>query len=361
MRPRFLGGWFLISVLALAPRAASAHDADIVYARLERSGPTSSEVREQLTLTAATLALLAPIDADGDGQLSQADLDARSEAMAAGVWAAAPLSVGSVPCSIGRASASLKAGYVELAATFECPPGELQQVFRLLSVLPSGYRVVLGSQLGEAQGQQFAEGNQQTLILHDPASPPAHEAVVSGLRGWIQLGMSHIFSGFDHLAFLVALLLVGSSWKKVLGMVTAFTLAHSITLGVTALGLVVLSPAWQRAVEAAIALSIIWVAIENLAFGNTRHRPAITFGFGLIHGFGFAAALRGYGLGASVPTALFGFNVGVELGQGCVVAVVYPLLHWLRRTPRVAELTIRAGSLAILMAGGYWLVDRLLG
>jgi hypothetical protein len=152
------------------------------------------------------------------------------------------------------------------------------------------------------------------------------------VRDYLILGIEHIFTGYDHLAFLFGLLVV-ASWERlrgglryVLGVVTAFTVAHSITLVSAGLGWVRLSP---RLVEPAIALSIAYVAVENLVVAEPRFRWLLTFGFGLVHGFGFASVLRDIGLPPrGLVLSLLSFNVGVELGQLAVVAMVAPAL-WL--------------------------------
>jgi hypothetical protein len=254
----------------------------------------------------------------------------------------------------------IRESYIELYAEFRCPPGaELTQTFRVLSVLPSNYRVVLAgpAEAGQRAGQSFAQGSTQTLILSAPNRPAAKSL---NLWGWIQLGVIHIFTGYDHLAFLIALLLVGGSLRSVLLMVTAFTLAHSITLGAAALDVIPLSEATTRWVEIAIAASIVWVALENLVLKQHRHRALLTFAFGLVHGFGFASVLKGYGVGESSVSSLFGFNLGVELGQACVVLALYPLLRVALRRPTTGQRLVRLGSIAILALGGYWFVERAL-
>jgi HupE/UreJ protein len=349
-------------VLLVVAGSASAHDADILYAQLWRPDAGGPEVHERITLTAGTLALLIP--ADGDGVLTQEDLDARAPALAVGIWDALPLSAGGQPCTRTRTSARVRASYVELSATFQCASGELRQRFSLLSVLPSQYKVVLGSYIQGEQGQRFADASQPTLIVSERGmSEPGHpeHARVSGLLDWVGLGLVHIFGGIDHLAFLLALLLVGGSFRRVLLLVTAFTLAHSLTLGATALGFILLDDARTRWVEAAIAVSIIWVAMENLVLREHRHRALLTFLFGLVHGFGFASVLGSYGLGDSVVTGLFGFNLGVELGQAAIVAVLLPLVRLVQRRPALHHRTVRALSLLILAAGGYWLMERAWG
>jgi len=345
--------------LLLAAGSAGAHDADILYAQLWRPEAGGPEVRERITLTAQTLALLIPADADGDGVLTQADVDARAPALAVGLWDAIPLSAGGQPCTRTGATARVRETFVELVAGFSCPPGELRQRFSLLSVLPPHYKVVLGSSVQGEQGQRFADASQPTLVVSEPGQ--AERESVSGLLEWVALGVTHIFAGVDHLAFLLALLLVGGGFRRVLLLVTAFTVAHSLTLGATALGFILLDEARTRWVEAAIAASIIWVAVENLVLREHRHRALLTFLFGLVHGFGFASVLSGYGLGDSVVTGLLGFNLGVELGQAVVVAVLLPLVRLVQRRPRVHLPTVRALSLLILAAGGYWFMERALG
>jgi hypothetical protein len=349
---------WVLPVFLLLAGSAGAHDADILYAQLWRPAAGEPEVRERITLTPDTLGRLIPADADGDGGLSQADLDAREAALALGIWDAIPLSAGGQPCPRTGATARLRESYVELAATFSCPPGELRQRFTVLSLLPPEYRVVLGSMVEGEQGQRFADASSPTLVVPEPGGGTQ---AVSGLGGWMALGVIHIFGGLDHLAFLLALLLVGGSLRRVLVLVTTFTLAHSLTLGATALGLIVLDEARARWVEVAIAVSIIWVAVENLVLREHRHRAFLTFAFGLIHGFGFASVLQGYGLGESAVVGLFGFNLGVELGQAAVVAVLFPLVRWVQRRPDIHLRTVRALSVLLMAAGGWWLVERAFG
>lgn len=188
-------------------------------------------------------------------------------------------------------------------------------------------------------------------------------------RGWeqawrfVRLGVEHIFTGYDHMAFLLGLLLLGGTLRGLLRVVTSFTLAHSVTLAVASLELASVPP---RVVEPLIAASIVFVAVENLV-QLRRPSPAadgrrwkLAFGFGLVHGFGFASALTDLHLArAELAAALFSFNVGVEAGQAVLAAVAFPLLAALRRRPAPARLGLRAGSLAIGAAGVLWLVERL--
>ncbi len=185
-------------------------------------------------------------------------------------------------------------------------------------------------------------------------SVDARPALARQLATYVRLGVDHIFLGYDHVAFLLGLLLaVGDkarreSARAVLAIVTSFTLAHSVTLVAAALGLVRLSPAL---VEPAIAASIAFVAVENLLPREPARRPALAFGFGLIHGFGFAGVLAEQGLPArGMVPSLLAFNVGVELGQLALVACALPVL-WLLGAPRW---TGRAAALALAGLAGAW-------
>lgn len=169
--------------------------------------------------------------------------------------------------------------------------------------------------------------------------------------GFFALGIEHILTGYDHLLFLLALILAGGNLWSLLKIVTAFTLAHSITLALAVLDVVVL-PA--RLVEATIAASIAYVAAENLfARKPSSHRWAVSFVFGLVHGFGFSSVLRELSLPqGGLVWSLVGFNLGVEFGQAMVVAATIPVLMWMRRSkwePR-AVAAVSAGIFVVGMA-----------
>lgn len=176
---------------------------------------------------------------------------------------------------------------------------------------------------------------------------------------WIGYGIGHIFRGWDHLALLLGLLVVAGSWRAILGSVSAFTAGHSLTLALSALGLVRLTGQQERWVEISIAVSIVWVALENLRTASPSHRGWFSFGFGLVHGFGFAAVLKSHGLGVSPALSLLGFNLGIELGQGLVVGFFLPFLRPLQRRHAGRRWTVRAISAAILAAGVYWVAQRI--
>jgi hydrogenase/urease accessory protein HupE len=200
-------------------------------------------------------------------------------------------------------------------------------------------------------------------IQQAPPPPGGAEAPATGERRawWAQigrfllLGVEHILTGYDHIAFLLALIVVAPSLREVLPIITAFTAAHSITLLLAALQVARLD---ARIVEPAIALSICWVAVENLLRKKAAHRWAVTFCFGLVHGFGFASVLRELVVGSSdLVVSVVSFNAGVELGQLAIFAVMLPLLRVagaLIGTRRVALGT----SVAIGLLGCAWALER---
>jgi hydrogenase/urease accessory protein HupE len=176
---------------------------------------------------------------------------------------------------------------------------------------------------------------------------------------FIPEGVRHILIGPDHILFLVGLLLLGGTWRRLALVVTGFTVAHSLTLSLAALN--ILSPP-ARVIEPIIALSIVYVGLDNLLKRDGRDlRAWIALGFGLIHGFGFASVLRDMGLPASaLGWSLFSFNVGVEIGQLLIVACVAIALATLRSwNEALGQRLVFAGSLAVVVAGGFWFVERL--
>ena len=193
-----------------------------------------------------------------------------------------------------------------------------------------------------------------------PALAHAHDANLDkplpALREYFALGFEHILIGYDHLAFLLGLTLLTRSLRAVLGAVTAFTLAHSLGLGLCVMGVVAPPSRW---VETAIALSIAYLALENFFGRNTERRFRISFVFGFIHGFGFAGALQEIGVPADrAPAAMALFNLGVEAGQLAVLVVLLPALHWARQRPQLWLQGTRVVHAALLVLGLGWAGER---
>ena len=187
----------------------------------------------------------------------------------------------------------------------------------------------------------------------------SRQGALAVLRKFVPAGIHHILIGPDHLLFLVGLLLLGGSIRQLLLVVTAFTLAHSITLSLAALRIVMPPPGL---IEPAIALSVVYVGADNLLVrgGGRDMRAWIAFAFGFIHGFGFANVLREMDLPArALGWTLFGFNIGVEIGQLLVVVIVVSVLTVIRARSEVAGRRLAfAGSIVVMAAGAFWFVQR---
>jgi hydrogenase/urease accessory protein HupE len=186
------------------------------------------------------------------------------------------------------------------------------------------------------------------------ASPSTFDTILQ----FIRMGVLHIFTGYDHIAFLIGVVMIGGSFKTILKVVTSFTIAHSLTLALATLGMVSIP---SRLIESGIALSIMYIAVENIWFPAVDRRWVITFFFGLIHGFGFASALREVHLPQQMLAAsLVSFNLGVEAGQLCIVALLLPALFYISRL-RFHEAIVRGCSAVIFALGSFWLWERVSG
>ncbi len=260
-------------------------------------------------------------------------------------------------CGLAPAGSSEKrnpAGTVTLVLGYECA-GPIAQ----LTVRDNLFEILGQDHLCLAK-VEWATGTQQFAFAADNRelrlSVRKEDGAGSGALSFLPLGIEHILTGWDHLLFLLALLLRGGNLWSVFKIVTAFTLAHSVTLGLAALNVVAVP---DRLVEAAIAGSIAYVAAENLFMrGSLSRRWLVSFTFGLVHGFGFSSALRELDLTRSgLLLSLLNFNLGVECGQALVVAAVIPLLLWLRRTRWEAKV-VRGLSVFTLIVGLILLVWR---
>ena len=193
------------------------------------------------------------------------------------------------------------------------------------------------------------------LDLTVPATPPAPPEVA---RDYLRLGFVHIVpAGLDHILFVLGLFLLSTRLRPLVWQVTAFTLAHAVTLTLAALGVVALSP---RLVEPLIALSIVYVAVENVLTDRmTRWRPPVVFGFGLLHGLGFAGVLGELGLPEQQRlVALVSFNAGIELGQLAVIAAAGLACARFRTAPWYRARLVVPASAGIALVGLIWAVER---
>jgi hydrogenase/urease accessory protein HupE len=326
---------------AAAAAALPAHDPGLSSLKVDVVGTT---VRAELRLASADFTVLgppAPLDAAAAGGL-RAAADG-----AAIVWTS----------TISRRDPD---GDVAICYVGACPSGarEVELTVPLLAALPRGHRQFATVTDGE---RMLAEA-----LLAAGAAPlrarlgraGAGPAPAASLLAHVRLGTAHVMTGYDHLLFLLALLLAMASWRHALAIVTAFTLAHSATLALGTLDLVDLPTAW---VECAIAASVAVAGADNLLRSRPRARVGGAFAFGLVHGLGFAHCLRelGVGAGAEVARPLLGFSLGVELGQLALVLLLLPALGLLRRRARrFADGLTTFLSTGVVLCGLLWLLQR---
>ena len=210
---------------------------------------------------------------------------------------------------------------------------------------------------GRLLAEQMLDASQDSITLPlsgSDATPVAQHS----FQEFLSLGVMHIATGYDHQLFLLGLLLVGGSLRSALKIITSFTIAHSITLALTALKIIHLPSAL---VEPMIAASIVYVGVENLLRRGTDKRWILTFCFGLIHGCGFASALQDLGVGENgtpIWLPLLSFNMGVEIGQLIIASIVLPIIWKCQRSPRFVQQWVPVGSTLIVLMGGFWLLQR---
>jgi hydrogenase/urease accessory protein HupE len=255
---------------------------------------------------------------------------------------------------------------IEILLRFERTNGSrLSLVSKFIARLPFGHREFVSVQTAGGgivgEGMLSSDANTFQIDLRAFAAFTARSDPIHPFFVFLMLGVEHILTGYDHLLFLFGLLIVCRDMRSILTVITCFTIAHSITLALAALGVIQL-PA--RIVEPLIAASIAYVGLENLLRGESaKRRWLITFCFGLVHGLGFAGALKESGIGSGqfgIILPLVGFNLGVEIGQLSVAAVVLPILWQLRKRPGLMRQWAPLGSVAVTLAGSYWLLERVL-
>jgi hydrogenase/urease accessory protein HupE len=350
----------LFSLLSL--HEAHAHDPGLSSLRIQQR---ANGLEATLTLAVRDAAQLAELDENHDGTVTQVEF-ARGQsqlesAVASNVVVAADGKVAEEKSIRSRLEEN---NNVEVRLDFGATGfSSLEVQSKIITFLPLGHRQYL--QVKNPAGEKVFEGllsatanHAAVQIPHTNASIAAVETVHS-FANFLSLGVKHILTGYDHLLFLFGLLVVARGFFSALSIITSFTIAHSITLAVATLHLVQIP---SRIVEPLIAASIVFVGVENLLRGDIpQARRLVTFGFGLIHGFGFASALREAGIGSgpgAIVLPLFSFNLGVELGQIMVAAAALPIIWKLRENPMFIARWAPACSAAVVLLGSFWFVER---
>ncbi len=321
----------LLGLLPFVASAAFAHDPGLSYAELRTSG---GHLYVNLTFSRADVQL-PPADAFevyADGQrIAPTDVLVQTDASNA----------------------------MHLHETLTVRNGaQLRVRSALIEKLARGHRqfLTLRNERGQLLAQRMLSANEDQVEV----TLTATSTTTPSFADFLVLGVKHILTGYDHLVFLFGLLIVGGSFRSAVKIITSFTVAHSITLALATLNIVTLP---SRIVEPLIAASIAYVGIENLFRRDLDKRWRLTFFFGLVHGLGFASALRELGIGedgGSVIVPLLSFNLGVELGQISIAALALPLIWRISRSPRFATLYEPASSVVVSLAGGWWLLQRTL-
>ena len=361
--------WFF-AILMLLAGAANAHKPSDSYLVLDVAG---KEVSGQWDIALRDLDMAIGLDQDGNGDLTWDEVRARHDAIAAYALARLTLSSGGVACPLRVTEQLLDdhsdGAYAVLRLRATCAAD--------IAVLDAGDRLLFDIDPQHKGLLRLTYQAQTSTAIFTPDNP-VQKLPVAGASRWrqffdyVQHGVWHIWIGFDHILFLLSLLLpavlvwTASGWQgrdtlrgsciEVLKVVTAFTLAHSVTLTLATLGVVALP---SRVVESAIAASVVLAALNNLRPVFERSRAAVAFAFGLIHGFGFASVLLDLGLPkTALLLSLVGFNVGVEVGQLAIVAVFLPLAFAARRTVAYRRVVLLGGSMAITLVALVWLFER---
>lgn len=357
----------VLLALMVLPLAASAHAASDSYLTL-RGNDGSISGRWDIALRDLDHAI--GLDADGDGRIVWGEVRTRADEIAGFALAQLGVYADGTLCTQAASASKIArhgdAAYVVLALELACAPEAAVSIdYALFGELDPEHRGLL----------KF-EWDEQTVTHVLAADLPALDVdlrsadSLRSFRAYVAEGIHHIWIGFDHLLFLLCLLLpavlgpasgatrtLRSVSLHVAKLVTAFTLAHSVTLALATFELVVL-PA--RAVESVIAASVVLVALNNLR-PVVRETWALAFGFGLVHGFGFAGVLGELGLPPhALAPALLGFNVGVEFGQLALVAAVLPVAFVLRDTRLYRQGLLPVASVAMAVIASLWLVERAL-
>jgi hypothetical protein len=368
---RFLAGlllWMAAAGLAWAHKPSDAY--------LSITLGNNGQLAGQWDIALRDLDNALELDADGDGAITWGELKSRHGEIAALAGSRLVIESGGQRCSVAVGEQLVDehtdGAYSVLPLTIGCPAlgPELVLRYTLFAELDPQHRglLKLGTPHGGGTAVLAADKGEQRVSL-GPAEPGSGWAAFGQ---YLKEGVWHIWIGFDHILFLLSLLLPAvvqreaGRWRAaerlptvgwdVLRVVTAFTLAHSITLTLATLEWVTLPSRW---VESTIAASVVLAALNNVWPLMNIQRWWLAFAFGMVHGFGFASVLSDLGLPAGqLLLALVGFNLGVEIGQLAIVAVFLPLAFALRRTQLYRRGVLVAGSMVIALLAAAWFVER---
>jgi hypothetical protein len=356
----------LCSSIVLLASTAFAHNPDTSYCKVAIS---AKEVACKFTYDLLTLQKITKLDANDDGQISRSELEAAFPSIIRFLRERIYLDLNQREAEFAEADSVVwpndagaaipKSDYAQrlVSIVFRNPllsaPEDVTLTFDFFEQLGEAH-TVLGAFDWNGHEDEVIFTRFEPDYLYDTGCV---SSLGEQLLQYFKLGVKHIFLGYDHIAFLLALLFV-KRFADLLKIITAFTVAHTITLALAVLQIVRIPP---QLVEVGIAVTIMYVAAENLWKQDHAYRWLLTFGFGLVHGFGFAGVLRELGLpSGGLARSLLSFNLGVEAGQIVIVGALWPLLWWLNRQAVATSLRIVV-SLLIFLLGAAWFLERTCG
>jgi len=341
---RWIGTWLALFIATLAP--AAAHDLFRSESRLVAQG---REVSAQLTFN---LLDFPGVDQNGDKVVTAEEFEPAFARVYATILQHYTLDSSGPPVRITRDKYELFDQHVlllDLTYIFPQQVLALRMTSTLPDVLGPGHLHLVNLRMNGRVQEQILDSRNRTAFFTQTSGTRWQT-----LGRFVWLGIQHIATGYDHLAFLLGLLIATGSLRSLIKTITSFTVAHSITLGLATFNIVVLP---SRFTESMIALSILYVAVENLVRRRSLDRWKITFLFGLVHGFGFSNVLREMQLPrADLALSLFSFNLGVEIGQLVFVVLLFPAIEdlirsgWTKLRPAVSSV--------IGLLAAYWFIQR---
>ena len=357
---------FATILLLLTCGGAFAHTSGSSFLALHAE--SASKVHAEWDFDVRDLHQSLQLDANGDGAVTWGEILAARPAIEALVLARTQLSAAGSACAPAATEVPAIAEhgdgpYLRFIATFWCPGGPLALDHSGWFAFDTGHRALL-------EYEAVGGARSQTILAAGATHWQATESRTAHLARFLVEGMRHLITGYDHLAFLGVLLLalarrrsyepspLSQMLKRSLAVVTAFTLAHSLTLALAATGLVRLP---SQPVELGIALSVMIAALLNFSRGAAEHGWKLAFAFGLVHGLGFAGALAELASGRIDLLALAAFNVGIEAAQVAIAAAAVPLIWWLFRSLRSERVGVPLASLSVACIAAVWVSARLAG
>jgi hypothetical protein len=358
--------WLMFIATLMACASAVAHDPGLSTATLRLD---TNRLEAVLVFSVVDTKELVDLDGNQDGKLSKEELNqgaAELQTMASGAldvkFDSQLVKPAEFRCHFDESDNAT------VYLSFPAPSfSNLVVRSKWLAMLQPGHKQFLSLQNpdGQVLAERLLSANSDsiTVEMDIAAAKPPTPTEKTSFGGFLKMGIQHIWTGYDHLLFLFGLLIVTRNFKSSITIITCFTIAHSISLAAATLNLVPVSGRFSsRIVEPAIAATIVYVGIENLVRGgDPKGRWLLTFGFGLIHGLGFASALKDLGVGSdgkSIIVPLVSFNLGVEVGQIAIAAVALPIIWKLRTSPAFVAKWVPACSGLVAVLGAFWFVQR---